>query len=147
MPNVELRISEAFSPQEKNILNSRGAWGGTWGGHAVPNLIDFARYGTSFALRDKVRKHQADHPEAKEFYDGILILLDAIDILGNRIHASAVEQYRTAQGDTRRKSARLARTFSTCPRLPASTLPMLVQFLCFCSLWMESILLAISISI
>ncbi len=120
MPNVELRISEAFSPQEKSILNSRGAWGGTWGGHAVPNLIDFARYGT-IALRDKVRKHQADHPVAKEFYDGILILLDAIDILGNRIHASAVEQYRTAQGDTRRKFRRLARTFSTCPRLPAST--------------------------
>lgn len=120
MPDTNTRIMESFSSLESDILDSRAAWGGTWGGHAVPNLIDFARYGT-IELRKKVNQYKGIHPENPDFYDGILLLLDAVDLLGERVHKQAEEMYRRSEGKAGQKLKRLMNAFGYCPRLPAKT--------------------------
>ena len=73
-----------FSENEWDITNSTSGWGGTWGGHAVPNLSDFASLGTD-KIREKIRFYIAKNSESEDFYKGLLLTLDALDILGERI--------------------------------------------------------------
>lgn len=110
----------SFTELERAVIGSFGGWGGTWGGHSVPNLIDFAKYGTD-ALREKVRTYREKNPAAADLYDGILLTLDAIDILGERFHSLALDTAAHTDGKAKGKLLRLAETFSRCPKLPAGT--------------------------
>ncbi|MBQ2667031.1 MAG: hypothetical protein IJF56_00215, partial [Clostridia bacterium] len=113
-------LQSAFTEREKAIIRSFGGWGGTWGGHSVPNLIDFARYGT-LKLREKVLHYKSVNTDAADFYDGILLLLDAVDVLGARFYDLAVRAAASCTDDHREKLERLAKTFARCPRYPAET--------------------------
>jgi len=108
-------LQSAFTEREKAIICSFGGWGGTWGGHSVPNLIDFARYGT-LKLREKVLHYKSVNTDAADFYDGILLLLDAVDVLGARFYDLAVRAAASCTDDHREKLERLAKTFARCPR-------------------------------
>jgi len=110
----------SFSAIERETISSFGGWGGTWGGHGVPNLIDFAKSGTD-ALREKVRFFMEKNIDVSDFYEGILLTLDAIDILGKRFHELALDMSETADGSEKRKLLRLANTFEHCPKMPAVT--------------------------
>lgn len=116
------RFFSNLAPIERDILDSSSAWGGTWGGHSVPDLIDIARYGTD-ALREKVQHYKAINLDVAEFYDGLLGLLDAIETIGDRLRAIAEDEMEGADDDRRRKLARVADTFVNCPRKPATTFP------------------------
>ncbi len=85
-------MQEVFSENEKDITLSHSGWGGTWGGHAVPEIIDFAALGTD-ALRRRVKHYREKNPAADDFYEGLLLTLDALDILGERVGAAAEEEY------------------------------------------------------
>ena len=110
----------SFTELERDVIDSFGGWGGTWGGHSVPNLIDFAKHGTN-ALREKVHTYREKNPAAADLYDGILLTLDAIDILGARFHSLALDTASHTDGKAKGKLLRLADTFSRCPKLPAGT--------------------------
>ena len=94
MRNVDLseRMWASFSQNEMDITSSHSGWGGTWGGHAVPDLIDFARIGTD-GIREKIALHRKNNPQSVDFYDGLLLTLDAIDILGKRTYECARAEY------------------------------------------------------
>ncbi|MBQ1954254.1 MAG: hypothetical protein II350_00815, partial [Clostridia bacterium] len=85
-------ISSQFSEHERDINESASGWGGTWGGHAVPNLIDFARIGTS-GIREKVLAAKAKNGGKDGFYAGLLNTLDAIELLCGRIFEAAKAEY------------------------------------------------------
>lgn len=106
-----------FSENEWDITNSTSGWGGTWGGHAVPNLSDFARLGTD-KIREKIRFYVAKNSESEDFYKGLLLTLDAIDILGEKILEEAFKIRENAPSE---KLDRIIRTFSHCPKAPAIT--------------------------
>ncbi len=124
MKNCGQFIWDSFTEEEKNAMKGpapvTGTWGGTWAGHAVPNLVDVARYGTD-AMRGKVNRYRALNPGKDEFYDSLLITLDAIDELGRRVGETAAREAARSEGDARRKLARLAHTFEYCTRQPAVT--------------------------
>ncbi|MBR6676389.1 MAG: hypothetical protein IKL24_03555 [Clostridia bacterium] len=105
----------AFSQNETNITLSLSGWGGTWGGHAVPDLIDFARLGTE-GLREKVAGFAKKNPDKGDFYEGMLLTLDAIDILGERIYKAAQREFEKTGLE---KLKRAVKTFEKCPRRPA----------------------------
>lgn len=86
------RMWSSFSENERDITNSYSGWGGTWGGHAVPDLIDFARVGTD-GIRSKIHSCRKVNPDKEDFYEGLLLTLDAIDILGTRVYERAAEEY------------------------------------------------------
>lgn len=106
-----------FSEGEWDITNSKSGWGGTWGGHAVPNLIDFACLGTC-KIREKIHRYMSKNVESEDFYKGLLLTLDAIENLGERILKKAL----TERGNTpSAKLDRIINTFSHCPKAPAAT--------------------------
>ncbi len=109
----------AFSENEIDITRSRSGWGGTWGGHAVPELIELARIGTD-GMREKICFFKEKNPQAKEFYEGLLLTLDAIDILADKICDAAEKEYETTKNE---KLLRTAATFKHCTRQPARTFP------------------------
>ena len=108
----------SFTETERDIISSFGGWGGTWGGHSVPNLANFAKYGTD-SLREKVRYYREKNTSAADLYDGILLTLDAVDTLGARFYKRALSAAETAPPTEKRKLLRLSDTFSRCPKMPA----------------------------
>ncbi|MBQ8896935.1 MAG: hypothetical protein IJY86_00480 [Clostridia bacterium] len=118
MAKVDLNaIERHFTENQRDIIISSSGWGGTWGGHSVPNLFHFALFGTE-ALRAKVARCAAENPGSADFYRGLELALDAVELLADRICESAREELEKT-GD--KKLERLIRTFSECPRRPAVT--------------------------
>ena len=117
---IGVPMSCAWTQTERDAMGTNAAYGGTWGGHGVPNIIDFAVYGTD-GLRDKINRYKEMNMDVADFYDGLLLFLDAMDILGKRYGELASELAKTAEGDARRKYERMAKTFSYCPKAPAKT--------------------------
>lgn len=108
---------DAFSQNEIDITVSGSGWGGTWGGHAVPDLIDFAALGTD-ALRKRVEAFQKKNPSADDFYRGLLLALDALDILGERVGAAAAEEYEKTKNP---KLLKTKKAFGRSLRYPAES--------------------------
>ncbi len=106
-----------FSKSEWDITDSTSGWGGTWGGHGVPSLVDFATLGTD-GIRKKIRYYMQKNLEGEDFYKGLLLTLDAIDILGRRIFEKAVEAHGIAPS---KKLERIINTFKECPKIPCRT--------------------------
>ncbi len=93
MRHLELgQYWSAFSGNEWDVTTSNSGWGGTWGGHAVPTLIDFARLGTD-KMREKVLSYKEKNTDKADFYDGLLLTLDAIELLGERTYIAAKNEY------------------------------------------------------
>ncbi len=107
----------SFTKNEGDITSSFSGWGGTWGGHAVPNLIDFARLGTE-GIREKINRYKELNPDAADFYEGLFLTLDAIDLLGKKIHDAAKSEYAEEKNP---KLQKVLTAFECCPRLPART--------------------------
>ena len=119
--SFSLRNQMYFSDFDRKFAEGKCGWGGTWAGHAVPDFIDFAKYGT-ITLRKKVEKFAAGNPSKAEFYDGILILLDGLDVMGKRIHELALNMADEEDNPTyKSKLHRLATTYAHCPQKPAES--------------------------
>ncbi|MBQ8474209.1 MAG: hypothetical protein IJ499_00930 [Clostridia bacterium] len=117
--NIGRYIWESFSENEYDITATNSGWGGTWGGHAVPNTIDFARLGTD-GIREKIYKYREINPESEDFYEGLLLTLEALDIFSDRFCKIATEKYNsTADEICKKKLKRAIDTFSHCTRTPA----------------------------
>lgn len=83
--NLELTLNQ----------EERGMWGGSsFLGHAVPNLSDIARYGTD-AFRNKIDKYRKLNLGKDDFYDALLLTLDAVDTLATRFRGMAEEMLKT----------------------------------------------------
>ncbi|MBE6587954.1 MAG: hypothetical protein E7647_06030 [Ruminococcaceae bacterium] len=106
-----------FSENEWDITRSGSGWGGTWGGHAVPDLIDFARLGT-IKMRERIALYRKKNPESDDFYEGLILTLSAIELLCDRILETARAEYEKSK---EKKLLRIIEAFSYCPRLPART--------------------------
>ncbi len=118
MKHLELgQYWSAFSGNEWDITTSFSGWGGTWGGHAVPNLIDFAKLGTD-KIREKILFYKEKNEDAADFYEGLLLTLDAIDVLGKRIFSAAREAYALSLNS---KLKKIISAFEHCPKMPAKT--------------------------
>lgn len=111
------RILESFTENENDVVASTSGWGGTWGGHALPDLCDFARLGTD-GLREKISRYEKQNPEKGDFYKGLLLTLDAIDLLCERIYDAAAAEYEKSKSP---KLERILSAFGSCPRKPAKT--------------------------
>ena len=77
------------------LTAAMACWGGDWGGHANPDYDRLLSLGTD-GIRGLIRKYRPVHPEAADFYDGCGIVLDALDLLGDRFRALAEEKERTS---------------------------------------------------
>ena len=111
------KIWASYTENEVDVACSRSGWGGTWIGHALPDLADFAKLGTD-GIRKKILDNKKKNPEKEEFYSGLLMTLDAIDILGERIYSAAVTEF---EKNGNRKLKKIISAFSHCPKSSART--------------------------
>ena len=110
---------EHLSQELKDHLDAGAVWGGTWMGHAVPEFNDVAKYGTD-ALREKVDGCRCNNPGKDEFYDALILTLDAIDVLADRYRALAVEMIEKEESEPFRLKLEMVRdTFDHATRKPA----------------------------
>ncbi len=94
------------------------AEGGNWVGHAVPNFIDIAKYGTD-ALREKIEYFRQKNPGKDGFYDAVSKTTEAYDILGERFSALASEMLeKETDPDSIENLKRIVSTFDHAPKLP-----------------------------
>ncbi len=106
-----------FTGNEWDITNSGAGWGGTWGGHAVPDLIDFATLGTE-KTREKILFYKEKNPEGEDFYEGLLLTLSAIEHLGEKILEAAKKEYEETKN---RKLTRVISAFKNGLRTPSES--------------------------
>ena len=101
-----------FTENEWNITRSGSGWGGTWGGHSVPDLIDFACLGTE-KIREKILSYRENNPQSDDFYEGLILTLDAVELLCKKIYDAAKEKNEKSPNS---KLERIIKTFERCPQ-------------------------------
>ncbi|MBR6290461.1 MAG: hypothetical protein IKR53_03370 [Clostridia bacterium] len=110
-----------FRSKEYIELNEAGAlWGGNWGGHSNPDFGRVINLGTE-GIREIINKYKKINTEDSDwFYRGCEYAMDALDILGDRFHALALEEAAKCEdpADKKRYEA-AARAFEVVPRKPA----------------------------
>ena len=101
-------------------LDRAGAqWGGGWGGHSNPDYGRIVNYGTEH-IRTIISENQDKYPDEAWFYRSCSYVLDAIDIIGERYHESALENAEKCENaDDKAFFLRMAKAFETVPKQPA----------------------------
>lgn len=117
-------VVENFYPDNlKEMMHSGLGWGGNWIGHSNPDFGDIGKYGTD-ALREKTEKYRKINPGKDDFYDSILNVLEAIDVLGARFAALAEEMLRREDDpQIKRRLEKIISTFDHAPQKPCRDFP------------------------
>lgn len=106
-----------FSQNEKDLIQTNSLQGGNWGGHANPDFRLIADVGTE-KLREKILRCKETHPEAGEWYDASMLVLDGIEILAKRFRILAAELAETDKINARIYK-RIEMALETVPQKPA----------------------------
>lgn len=116
--NLDKALFSKWTEKETKMFEERCAQGGGHTGHAVPSWSNIAKYGTD-GYRKYIEKYRQINKGKDDFYDGLILALDSLDVLGERYHALALERAKSADAKSAKKLLRLAKSFEYCPRLPA----------------------------
>ncbi len=114
--NLENNIG--WNEFDRKLAEYRCAQGGGHTGHAVPTWANIAKYGTD-GYREYIEKYRRINLGKDDFYDGLMLALDSLDVLGERYHALALKEAEGKDETTARKLRRLAKSFEKCPKAPA----------------------------
>ena len=106
--------------RQATLSNAMAMWGGGWGGHSNPDFGRIVNLGTD-GVREIIAKCKTlGNPDSDWFYRGCELAMDALDILGERFHALALEKAATATDPVAKKCYEdAARAFEVVPKKPA----------------------------
>ena len=121
------RLEHTRDFYEDQLSRAGGCWGGGWAGHSNPDYDLLLHLGTK-GIREKIARCRAENPGKDEFYDGCDIMMDAIDILGDRFRDLALElAAKTADANEKREYEAISQVFCRIPREPAWDMHSAVQ--------------------
>lgn len=104
---------------ERELASTGACWGGGWAGHSNPDYDLLLHLGTE-GIRKKIAACREKNPEHDDFYDGCDIFMDVLDILGERLHALALESANSAEDEqSRTEYLRMAEAYSVIPKKSA----------------------------
>ena len=104
---------------QAEIASTGACWGGGWAGHSNPDYDRLLSLGTE-GIRELIAKYRGINPEEADFYDGCEIVLDAVDILGDRFLALAEKsEAETSDPAEKRIYVELCAALRQIPRRPA----------------------------
>ena len=104
---------------EREIASTGACWGGGWAGHSNPDYDRLLHLGTE-GIRALIAEGLRKNPGAADFYEGCSLAMDALDVLGDRFRALALELAATASDEcVRAEYEATAAVFSVIPRKPA----------------------------
>ncbi|MGN1345615.1 MAG: pyruvate formate lyase family protein [Eubacteriales bacterium] len=117
--NTGSLIGQHQDRYQRELASTGACWGGGWAGHSNPDYDLLLHLGTT-GLREKIAKFRAKNPGKEDFYEGCEIFMDAIDLLGERLHAAALEMAETAESPVARADfLKMAEAYSVIPKKPA----------------------------
>ncbi len=108
------------SRQHEIFLDAKAEWAGSWGGHSNPDFGKIVNIGTN-GIRKIINEYKVKNTDDCDwFYRACENALDAIDILGDRFRALALDLAEKAEDPAEKEKLLVAaRTFEVCPREPA----------------------------
>lgn len=107
-----------ITKEEDDLMRAHTLWGGTWGGHSNPDYGRLLALGTD-GLRELIGTCRTQHPEAGDWYDASLLVLDGIDLLAERFRALAIEMTETDAANAP-VYQRIADALAVVPKHPAT---------------------------
>ena len=107
-----------FSERQNMLLAEKHLWGGTWMGHCVPEFAGIIKKGTGY-YREKAEEYRKINVGRDDFYDAIVMTMDALDLFGRRIceEAGALAE-KTEHPEERKRLEAIRDTFSHAPEKP-----------------------------
>ena len=113
------KATRLFSETTESLNRSGAEWGGGWGGHSNPDYGRIINFGTDH-IRSIIVENKDNHPDEAWFYRSCSLLLDAIDIFGERYRESALQNAGNCDNeDDKAFYLRIAKAFETVPKKPA----------------------------
>ena len=116
--DTNLIFRMTITDEEDALMYAHTLWGGTWGGHSNPDYGRLLALGTD-GLRELIASCRREHPEAGDWYDASLLVLDGIDLLAERFRALAIEMVEKDAAN-RRIYRRIADALAVVPKHPAT---------------------------
>ncbi|MBP3347626.1 MAG: hypothetical protein J6L92_02600 [Clostridia bacterium] len=108
------------SEAHKKLEGASAEWAGGWGGHSNPDFGRIVNLGTEGVRKILEEYRQKNTDDCDWFYRGCEYALDAIDIVGERLHQLAVEEEEGCEDPIRKKRLQLAaKAFEVVPKKPA----------------------------
>ena len=93
---------------------NKNLWG-AGGGHGNPDYKLLLDLGTD-GLREKIEKYRALNKGKDDFYDALILTLDAFDLLADRYRDKALEMLPSSHGEEKACLQRIAIAFENVPR-------------------------------
>ena len=98
---------------QKKQMEQKVCHGGDWIGHSNP--IYFLENGTT-ALKEKIGKYRKINKGKDDFYDSILICVEALEILGERYRDYAFQTAKKYGGEKAERLIRIGKAFENIPK-------------------------------
>ena len=106
-------ISKYRTPEQEKLEINKCCWA-AGGGHSNPDYEMALRIGT-VGIREKIERFRRIHTDREEFYDSLLLTLDAVETVAGRYQAMAKERLKTATGEEAALLRRLVSCFDNVP--------------------------------
>ncbi len=112
-------FQESKSHEEKLLTDGKNImWGGDWGGHGNPDYHLLLHLGTT-GLRNRNETYRKVNPGKDVFYDSLNLVLDALDLFGQRTKELASEYMNESDdADVKKRMQKVIDAFENIPMNP-----------------------------
>ena len=108
----------AFNEKQERAQKEGHVWGGGWMGHSVPDHAKIIRFGTEW-FRKRIVNYRDINKGKDDFYDALEMMIDSLEIIGERLHRLADEMLATATDPLERENLEIVKkTFDHAPKKP-----------------------------
>ena len=122
---------------QAKLMEMRACWGGEWGGHGNPDYESFLKLGTT-GIIEKIEKYRKSNPGKDAFYDGLVLSMQALEVLAERYSLLAHKQSLYAEGKKKEHLLRISDCLKHCPKNPPRDFFEACQMFWLCFMFMGS---------
>ncbi|MBE6791102.1 MAG: hypothetical protein E7535_07960 [Ruminococcaceae bacterium] len=107
-------ISKVRTPLQEKLEINKCAWA-AGGGHSNPDYEFLLRIGTD-GIRERIDLFRQVHTDKNDFYDGLLLCVEALETAAARYKALADEKVKSASGEEKEILIKISDAFSNIPQ-------------------------------
>jgi len=107
-------ISKIRTPIQEKLEINKCCWAAA-GGHSNPDYEMLLRTGTK-GVRDKIELFRKVHTDKQDFYDGLLLCVEALETISEKYRLKALEMIDGTCGEEKELLCRIADAFSNIPQ-------------------------------
>ncbi len=106
-------ISKERTPVQEKLEINKCCWA-AGGGHSNPDYEMLLRIGTK-GIREKIRLFRQVHTDKQDFYDSLILTVEALEAVSEKYRQKALEELASAEGKEKAILEKIADTFSNIP--------------------------------